>query len=192
MYLGSGGEVMITTKVKKDNISIRKGTVDDAKELVNIYAYYIENTAISFEYEVPKLEEFQERISNTIEKYPYLVILQNERIVGYAYAGPLKKRAAYDKSVEVTIYIAHNARKCGFGRKLYEALEIELKKMGILNLYACIAYPKENDEHLTKNSEQFHRHMGYEQVGRFHHCGCKFGKWYDIIWMEKMIGEHKF
>lgn len=183
---------MITLEAGKDNIRIRKAIIDDAEALVDIYAYYIENTAISFEYEVPELEEFQERISNTIAKYPYLVILHDERIVGYAYAGPLKKRAAYDKSVEVTIYIAHNARKCGFGRKLYEALEIELKRMGILNLYACIAYPEENDEYLTKNSEQFHRHMGYEQVGRFHRCGCKFGKWYDIIWMEKMIGEHKF
>lgn len=73
---------------------------------------------------------------------------------------------------------------------LYEELEQELAKMGILNLYACIGYPEAEDEYLTKNSAQFHEHMGYTKVGEFHKCGYKFQRWYDMIWMEKMIGTH--
>ena len=90
----------------------------------------------------------------------------------------------------MTVYIAHDARKCGLGRRIYEALEAALKEMGILNLYACIGYPDEEDQYLTKNSAQFHQHMGYKTVGEFHNCGYKFDRWYNMIWMEKIIGEH--
>lgn len=77
------------------------------------------------------------------------------------------------------------------GRRLYEALEEKLRKMGILNLYACIAYPETEDEYLTTNSADFHAHLGYTKVGKFQKCGYKFGRWYNMIWMEKLIGEHK-
>ncbi|MBQ5675892.1 MAG: GNAT family N-acetyltransferase, partial [Lachnospiraceae bacterium] len=80
---------------------------------------------------------------------------------------------------------------CGYGRKLYEALERALVDQGILNLYACIAYPIVEDEYLTKNSAQFHAHLGYKTVGEFYKCGYKFGRWYNMIWMEKLIGKHK-
>ena len=63
--------------------------------------------------------------------------------------------------------------------------------MGILNLYACIGYPQEEDEYLTRNSAQFHEHLGFKLIGTFTKCGYKFGRWYNMIWMEKMIGEHK-
>ena len=75
-------------------------------------------------------------------------------------------------------------------RDLVQELEIALKEMGIINLYACIGDPEIEDEYLTKNSENFHQHMGYTKVGEFHKCGYKFGRWYNMIWMEKMIGEH--
>lgn len=99
-------------------------------------------------------------------------------------------RAAYGWSCEMTIYLDRNAHKCGMGRRLYEALEDRLRKMGILNLYACIGYPKKEDEYLNRNSAEFHEHMGYTKVGQFHRCGRKFGRFYDMIWMEKIIGEH--
>lgn len=171
-----------------ENIVIRSASVNDAEALLKIYAYYVENTAITFEYEVPTVEEFQQRIANTLKKYPYLVAEKEGTILGYAYAGVFKDRAAYDWSAEVTIYLSHNATKCGIGRKLYEALETEMKKRGFLNLYACIGYPVEEDEYLTKNSAQFHAHLGYQTVGEFHKCGYKFGRWYNMIWMEKLIG----
>ncbi len=174
-----------------ENIVIRSATVKDAEVLLNIYAYYVENTAITFEYDVPTLEEFEQRILNTLKKYPYLVIEKEGQIMGYAYAGPFKERSAYDWSAELSIYLAKDAVRCGLGRMLYEALEVEMKKRGYLNLYACIGYPIEEDEYLTKNSAEFHAHLGYQLVGEFHKCGYKFGRWYNMIWMEKLIGEHK-
>lgn len=173
-----------------EKIEVRAATVEDAKALLEIYAYYVEHTAITFEYEVPTLEEFQNRIANTLKKYPYFVILVDNRIVGYAYAGAFGRRAAYDWSAEMTVYVACDTRKKGLGKILYAKLEQALKEMGILNLYACIGYPEVEDEFLTKNSALFHEHMGYKKVGVFRNCGFKFNRWYHMIWMEKVIGEH--
>ena len=175
----------------ENTVAVRNATLKDAERILEIYAYYVEKTAITFEYDIPKLDEFKERMKKTMEKYPYLVIEKAGKIEGYAYAGTFNGRAAYDWACEMTIYLSHDARKCGLGRKIYRELESRLKKMGILNLYACIAYPKEDDEHLTKNSAQFHSHLGYSLAGTFHNCGYKFQKWYDMIWMEKIIGDHK-
>lgn len=172
-------------------ITIRDATLEDASRILEIYDYYVENTAITFEYDTPSLEEFKSRMRHTMEKYPYLVIERDGVTEGYAYAGSFVGRAAYDWSSELTIYLAHDARGEGFGRKLYEALEERLKGMGILNLYACIGYPRLDDEYLTQNSAQFHAHLGFELVGTFHDCGYKFGRWYDMVWMEKIIGAHE-
>lgn len=170
---------------------VRQARQKDAGRLLEIYAYYVENTAISFEYDVPTLSEFQNRMKRTMQRYPYLVIEKDGQIQGYAYAGPFVGRAAYGWSCELTIYLDHAAQKCGFGRKLYEALAHKLREMGILNLYACIGHPETEDEYLNKNSEEFHAHLGFTKVGEFHKCGRKFGRWYDMIWMEKLIGRHQ-
>lgn len=172
------------------SIAIRTVSAEDTARLLEIYAYYVQNTAISFEYETPTAEEFRKRIVNTLQKYPYLCILQDGVIMGYAYAGPFHTRAAYQWAAETTIYLDHQARKRGLGRSLYEKLEAVLKEMGIVNLYACIGYPEREDEYLTANSAEFHMHMGYAEIGKFHRCGYKFDRWYDMIYMEKIIGEH--
>ena len=170
---------------------VRSVTAADAERLLTIYAYYVEKTAITFDYDVPSLQEFRDRMEHTMQNYPYLIIEDDDGIQGYAYAGPVVGRAAYDHSCEVTIYLDHLSQKKGYGRLLYEALETELKNRGFLNLYACIGDPIEEDAYLTKNSEQFHQHLGFTKVGEFHQCGFKFGRWYNMIWMEKIIGEHK-
>ena len=170
---------------------IRNAAKEDAKNILGIYSYYVKNTAISCEYDVPSVGEFQERIVRTLERYPYLVLEEKGVILGYAYAGVFKSRAAYDHCCEVSIYVERHAKGHGYGRMLYEALEAALKKRGILNLYACIADPIIEDEYLTRNSEHFHRHLGYTKVGQCHNCGYKFSRWYNMIWMEKIIGEHK-
>lgn len=172
-------------------ITIRNAKTEDAERILEIYDYYVKNTAITFEYETPTLKEFRIRMQKTMHHYPYLVILKDGIIEGYAYAGTFKERAAYDWSCETTIYLDYNARKSGLGRKLYEALEKDLRNMGILNLYACIGFPQKNDEYLTTNSADFHAHLGFAKVGEFHNCGYKFGHWYNMIWMEKIIGEHQ-
>ena len=172
-------------------IKVRTATLEDMKQTLEIYRYYVENTAITFEYKVPTLEEFQNRYQNITKKYPYIVATENEKIVGYAYAGAFNPREAYDWSVETTIYCDQNCRKKGVGKTLYNALETILKEQGIINLNACIGYPIEEDEHLTRNSVQFHEHLGYKWIGEFTKCGYKFDTWYNMIWMEKIIGKHE-
>ncbi len=171
--------------------TVRTAEAGDAERLLEIYAYYVENTAITFDYEVPSPEEFRSRILRTLENYPYLVAEEEGEIRGYAYAGAFVGRAAYRHSSEVTIYLDHRFRGRGYGRLLYGELEKALRNMGILNLYACIGDPVTEDEYLTRNSEHFHRHMGFSKVGEFHQCGFKFGRWYNMIWMEKILGEHR-
>lgn len=169
---------------------IRDARPEDAERILEIYAYYVTHTAISFEYDVPALPEFRARMSNTMKRYPYLVAEQDGAVQGYAYAGAFVGRAAYDWSCELTIYLDHMALKRGLGRALYEALEDRLRRMSFLNLYACIGYPQTDDPYLTKNSAEFHAHLGFSVVGQFHKCGYKFRRWYDMVWMEKIIGEH--
>ena len=129
--------------------------------------------------------------TRALRYYEEMGLIHSRRIEGYAYAHAFVGRAAYDWAAELTIYLDHDARRGGLGRVLYEALADRLKAMGVLNLYACIGYPQVEDEYLTKNSAQFHEHLGFTLAGTFHNCGYKFGRWYDMIWMEKIIGEHK-
>lgn len=172
------------------SITIRMANPADAQALLNIYAPYVINTAITFEYDVPSVEEFSSRIAHSLEKYPYLIAEEGGNILGYAYASPFHDRPAYDWAVETSIYVDQNIKHRGIGRKLHDALESTLREQGILNMNACIAYPPEEDEHLDKNSVEFHAHMGYRLVGEFYKCGYKFNRWYNMVWMEKLIGEH--
>lgn len=171
-------------------VIIRPAVPEDAQALLQIYAPYVLNTAISFEYTVPSVEEFADRIRKTRDRYPYLVALQSDEIVGYAYASAFKSRTAYDRAVETSIYVSQNCRGGGIGRALYEKLEAVLRCQNILNLNACIAFPAGEDAHLTTDSPKFHERLGYRTVAHFHQCGFKFNTWYDMIWMEKLLGEH--
>ena len=172
------------------SITIRKATPEDAEQLLEIYTPYVRDTAVSFEYDIPTVEEFSARIENTLKKYPYFVAEAEGEIVGYTYAGRFKAQPAYNWAVETTIYIKKGNRRAGIGAELYEKLEEALKEQGILNLNACIAYTETFDEHLTNDSVFFHEKLGYNMVGQFHKCGYKFHHWYDMVWMEKLIGEH--
>lgn len=174
-----------------ENLQIRIATVEDSAELLEIYKPYVEKTAVTFEYEVPSLEEFSSRIETILRKYPVLAAECEGEILGYAYAGAFQSRAAYAWAAETSIYIRQNSRKLGIGRMLYEVLEDILRKQNITNLNACIAYPIEEDAYLTKDSVKFHEKLGYRMVGEFWQCGYKFNHWYNMVWMEKHIGEHK-
>ncbi len=174
-----------------DNITIRLARPEDAPALVDIYSYYILNTAVTYEYEVPSVAEFAARISRVLEKYPYLIAQRGDEVLGYAYAGTFIARAAADWNTEVSVYIKHTAKGLGLGRRLYEALETILSEQGIVNLAAAIAAPDSlDDEYLTRDSLKFHRRMGYSFAGEFKKNGHKFGRWYNLVWMEKHIGEH--
>ena len=164
-------------------MNIRTATPADAPQLLHIYAPYVENTSITFEYEIPSVENFSERVRHTLEKYPYLVAEENGVILGYAYASAFKQRAAYDWSVETSIYIREDAGRKGIGTALYKALEKALALQNICNLCACIAYP-------NPASVSFHESFGYKTVAHFHSSGFKQNAWSDMIWMEKELCPH--
>lgn len=173
-----------------DGIKIRAASPEDAPALLRVYAPYVKNTAITYEYDVPSVDEFSKRIETTLKRFPYLVLERDGEIIGYAYAGPLHSRPAYDWSVETSLYLSEDVRGGGLGRLLHDALENVLRKQGFLNMNACIAYPEKEDEYLTRNSAEFHAHLGYHMIGGFTKCSYKFRRWYGMVWMEKLIGEH--
>jgi phosphinothricin acetyltransferase len=175
------------------DFTIRVARPQDARQIAAIYAPYVEQTAISFETVPPTATAMLRRMDDVLHRYPYLIAERDGRVLGFAYAHPFVGRAAYDWSAEMTIYLAMDERHHGLGGALYRKLEDILRAQGVLNLNACIGCPKEDkgDEYLTYNSVDFHKHLGYKWVGLFHDSGYKFGRWYDMCWMEKILGEHK-
>ena len=171
---------------------IRIATTEDAGEIQKIYAPYVENTAITFEYDVPDVREMRHRIALTLEEYPYLVAVENEKIVGYAYTSSFHGRAAYKHCAEVSIYLDEEHKDKGYGRALYQELEKYLVRQNVNVLYACITETeRQDDPRLTDGSIRFHEKMGYVTVGRHNLCGYKFDKWYSVIWMEKVIADRQ-
>jgi phosphinothricin acetyltransferase len=171
-------------------ISIRTARETDAAAIAAIYAPYVRDTAITYEIIVPTEREMAMRVRETLTRYPFLVAQRGEDILGYAYAGAFSQRAAYQHSAETTVYLAMESRGQGIGKRLYEALEEILRRQGVLNLYAKIANAKGEDVFLPQGSLAFHRKQGFHPAGQFTQCANKFGRWYDMVYMEKSIGEH--
>jgi len=161
-------------------ITIQPVSVQDAAALLAIYRPYVETTPISFELAAPTVEEFAQRIRHTTARFPYLKAVRDGEILGYTYVSPFRTRAAYNWSVETSIYVKQGEHAHGIGRMLYTALEAVLQRQHIYNLYAGIAYP-------NPESEQFHEHMGYQRVAHFKDCGYKLGAWRDMIFMERRL-----
>ena len=170
---------------------IRFAQPGDALALAAIYAPYVRKTAITFEYEPPTAEEFQRRIAAVRRRYPYLAAEEDGVLLGYAYASAFKGRAAYDWAAETSIYVRTDAHRRGLGRRLYAVLEELLRAQGILDMLACIALPEQEDEYLTLDSVRFHSALGFREVARFPDIGSKFGRWYSMVWMDKVLGEHR-
>lgn len=171
---------------------LRVATADDAAALRAVYAPFVEQTAISFEYDVPDTAEFARRIKSTLQGYPYLLAEDaHGTVLGYACTHTFLPRAAYDRCAETTIYLSSPARRGGLGRAFYGALEELSRAQGICNLYACIGEPEgAADEYLGYGSIRFHERMGYRRIGVFTRCGHKFGRWYNMVWAEKLLSSH--
>ena len=170
-----------------NTLTIREVRVEDAERLVEIYAHYVLNTAVSFEYEVPSVEEFTNRIQKISAKYPYLVCMDQDKVIGYAYAGAYSVREAYSWTATTSIYIDKEYRRKGAGKMLYAVLEERLRERGIVNLLAGVAYAEEEDEYLSHDSLHFHQKMGYIQVARMMTIGKKYDRWYDLLWLQKKL-----
>ena len=168
---------------EKTEYIVRIAREQDMERLVEIYTPYVLNTNVSFEYEAPDVDEFTKRYRNIIANFPYLVLELDGVIQGYAYANTYKPRRAYDWCVETTIYLDQKSTGKNMGMILYSTLETLLRKQNVQNLAACITCP-------NSISRKFHEKFGFYEVAHFHKCGYKFGKWHDMIWMEKMIGNH--
>lgn len=155
----------------------------DAEKILEIYRPYILESAITFEEEVPALEEFRDRIRNISEEYPYLVCESNGSVTAYAYASRYQKRASYRWNVELSVYVERSSLRRGFGKVLYGALLEMLCLQEIQNVYAIITVP-------NQNSERMHESLGFRRLGEYRSTGFKCGEWHDVALYEKSIGSH--
>lgn len=161
-------------------MNIRIATINDAQQLLNIYAPYVLDSTFTFEYEVPSRQTFEARITSTLKTHPYLIAEADGVLLGYAYAHPFNEREAYQWSAEISVYIADSAKGQGIGRQLYQAIEEILKAQHVMQLLASITAD-------NQNSVVFHEHMGYHLVGTLSHVGFKHGQWLDVAWLQKNL-----
>lgn len=161
---------------------IRSATLDDAPALLEIYRPFIENTAVSFETQVPTVDEFAARVEKALNGWAWLVAEVDGQIAGYAYGGTHRERAAYRWSVETSVYLHSDFHRRGIARLLYSQLFDVLAEKGYCNAYAGATLP--NDASIG-----FHRSMGFEWVGVFKRVGWKFGRWHDVAWMQRVLRE---
>lgn len=182
--------IIVSILSEVDSMNIRIAVPEDAEAVRAIYAPYIRNTAVTFEYDVPSVEEMRRRITSILDKYPYLIAEDEGKVIGYAYANTFHPRAAFSHTAEVSIYIDDSYHGKGLGRMLYYNLEKILKEQNIFIIYACIAQTdNDKDPYLTNASILFHKKIGYSLIGKHNKSGYKFGRWYSVIWMEKVIRE---
>lgn len=160
--------------------TIRQGTTDDAAELLEIYRPVVEETSISFELEVPSVEEFARRIAVSNEKHLWLVAEIDGVLAGYAYAGSHRARAAYGYSTEVSAYLHADFRGQGLGTALYKKLFEELEDYPYFHAYAGITMP--NDA-----SVGLHKSVGFSYVGTFENVGFKYNRWHDVSWWYRQL-----
>lgn len=162
---------------------IRLAALGDCASILEIYAPFITNTDITFEYQVPTIVEFENRMANIQKRYPWLVYEYDKRIIGYAYASQYNEREAYDWSVDFSIYIDPKHHGKGIGRALYFCLSELLRLQGFCNAYAGVALP-------NPKSEGFHEAFGFKPVGIYRKVGYKHGKWRDVRWYSLDIADH--
>lgn len=159
---------------------IRPACEADAGALLAIYAPFVEHTAVSFETQVPGVDEFAARIRRYGSQWAWLVAEREGRVLGYAYGSPHRERAAYAWSVETSAYVDPAARRQGIGRALYLALFDALAARGYCNAFAGMTLPNEA-------SAALHRSVGFEPLGVFRRVGWKFGRWHDVAWAQRRL-----
>ena len=165
-------------------MKISIATFEDCPGILSIYEYYVLNTAITFEYNVPSLEEMESRMKSIQTKYPYLVAKMDEKIAGYAYAADFRFRDAYQWSPECTIYLDKNFTGKGIGKTLYKKLFEILKLQGFYNVFGGVGLP--NDA-----SVSLHLKMGFKEIGIYENIGYKHGKWHSTQWFQLVLNEYQ-
>ena len=159
---------------------IRLAAPADLPQMLQIYAPYVEQTAISFEYRVPTLEEFTHRFTNITQQFPWLVWEEDGQLLGYAYGSAPFERDAFRWCAEASIYLKQSTQRRGIGKKLYLALEELLRLQGYKTVYAIVTSG-------NLPSIAFHRAVGYTLLADFPHCGYKLGGWHGVTWLQKNL-----
>ncbi len=160
---------------------IRLARTSDAGALLAIYAHQVEVGVATFEIEPPSLGDFEARIAQTLRGWPWLVFEEQGVAVGYAYASGHRSRAAYQWTVEVSVYVREDFHKRGVGRALYGVLFEVLRHQGFAVALAGITLP-------NAGSVRLHESMGFEPVGVYKAVGFKFGAWRDVGWWSLNLG----
>ena len=163
---------------------IRLATVKDAEAILNIYAPYVQHTSITFEQDVPSIKEFENRITDYLKSWPWLVCEINGKLAGYAYASRYRERVCYQWSVECSVYIDDDYQNAGIANALYECLMIILTYQGFVNVYAVINLP-------NPKSVSFHERFGFKWFATYEHVGFKLGEWKNVGWWQIMLNELK-
>ena len=168
-----------------DSLSIRTATLNDAPALLEIYAPFVRDTVITFEYEVPSLTTFQSRIEKCLSTHTWLLACLNEKIVGYAYAGTFRERVAYARTCESSIYLSPSVQGLKIKDKtlathLYERLFETLREKKFEQVIGVITSP-------NPQSERFHEKLGFQKIGVFPAIGFKFDKHHDVVFMQKPL-----
>lgn len=166
-----------------ENITLRFATPADGKELLKIYAPFVAQTAVSFEYDVPTEEAFSARIGEIGRQYPWILCEIDGQTAGYAYGSVHMPRAAYMWDAQASVYLDPRFHRRGIATALYGCLFALLKMQGYVNVCVGITVPNEK-------SIGFHRAMGFSEVGVFKKNGYKLGKWYDVLFMEKALSDY--
>lgn len=160
--------------------TIRFAAAADAPALLAIYAPYVEETSISFEYVPPSLEEFEGRMREISAGYPYLVYEEDGAILGYAYGHRAMERAAYGWNAELSVYVDRSCLGRGIGSRLYRCLMDLLQLQGVRNVCGVVTHP-------NPPSEALHRRLGFQLTARFPAAGYKQGRWRDVLWFGKVL-----
>jgi len=161
-------------------MDVRVATEDDAEAILDIYAPIVIDTAISFEDEVPTVEEMRRRIRETLTTYPWFVAIEDGEILGYGYAGPLRTRAAYRWSAEVSMYIREGDRHAGVATAIGMKITEALLRMGVVTLFGGTTLP-------NPASEGIYLKSGFERVGVWRDAGYKQGRWHDVGWYQRSL-----
>jgi phosphinothricin acetyltransferase len=163
-----------------DGIAIRAATSKDARQVLDIYAPFCTDSAVSFEVEAPALDEMRRRIDRTLARFPWLVAERERQVLGFAYASEHRERAAYRWAVDATVYVKAGDRRAGVGRRLYTELFAILSRQGYINVFAGIALP-------NPASVGLHESLGFVLIGVYRAVGYKLGGWHDVGWWQLVL-----
>jgi len=161
-------------------LNLRVASPDDAKDIATIYAPFVRDTAISFEVNPPDTNEMRRRITSTLVTHPWLVAVDADRIIGYAYASQHRTREAYRWACDVAVYLDAPNRGKGIGNLLYTELLRILSAQGYRGAYAGIALP-------NAASVALHEKMGFSHLGTYAKVGFKLGQWHDVGWWQRTL-----